>query len=170
MEHWGEALLDYNRIIVLDDKNYQAYSRRALIHLQKKHFLEASADYAKLTELEPEKIDGKMGMALIEKRQQHWEQAESAYTDLVYRHRADAEIYVNRAECYINMKKLGRGLQDIEKALELGYSDPYIYMLRGQLRLRQFDKLSAKEDFEKAKSLGFDATVVDEYLKLINKK
>ncbi len=170
MEKWNEALLDYNHIIGVDNKNYEAYQQRALIQIQNKHYLEASSDYAKLSELNPTKIDGKMGLALIAKRQQHWAEAEEMYTDLVYRHRENVEVYVNRAECYINLGKLARAKQDIDKAIELHYNDPYIYFLRGQLKMKQYDYPSAIEDFEKAKASGFDTVAVDEYIKLAKKK
>ena len=159
-----------NNIITIDNKNYEAYLRRALIYVQNRQFLEASADYSKLDQLEPKKIDGKMGQALISKRQERWEEAENLYTDLVYHHRNDADIYANRAECYINLKKYARAQQDIERALELHFNDPYIYILRGQLRLKQYDYPSAITDFEKAKAAGFDAAVADEYIKLAKKR
>jgi hypothetical protein len=45
--------------------------------------------------------------------------------------------------------------------------NPYYYFLRGRVRLDQFDKLAAKADFEKAKSMGYDASIVDEWLKKV---
>ena len=56
--------------------------------------------------------------------------------------------------------------EDINKALELGFSDPIIYLLRGQLRLAQYDKRLAKEDFLKAQEMGVSQTIVADFLKL----
>jgi hypothetical protein len=35
------------------------------------------------------------------------------------------------------------------------------------VRLEQFDKVAAKADFEKAKTLGYDSSIVNEWLKKI---
>lgn len=169
MGKWSEALLDYNHIISTDKNNYSAYAGRALIFMHNKSYLDAYADYSKMEELKPAGIEGKLGKALILKREQKWSDAEDIYTDLIYRHHDVAILYVNRAECYLNLDKLARTQQDIEKAIELKYNDPYIYFLRGQLRLKQFDNLSALTDFQKAKTDGYDASLVDEYIRKIKK-
>ncbi len=170
MEKWNEALLDYNHILHTDKNNYQAYGQRAMLLVQQKKYSEAYADYAKLEELKPNLPDGLMGKALIAKMEQKWSEAEEIYTTLTYRYKNRGDLYAHRAECYLHLNKLARTQQDIEKAISLNYTDPYVYVLRGQLRLKQYDKGAAVKDFLQAKSLGYNPSVIDEYIRSAGKK
>lgn len=169
-EQWQNALIDYNHIIAIEPNNYPARESRALLHLQQKDYANALADFEHLTTIKPESIDGWMGKALIAKQQHKWEEAEEIYTTLIYKHRNNPEIYAQRAECYLHLKKLGRTQGDIEKALALNYNNPYIYVLRALLRMKQYDTGAAWEDFQKAHSLGFNVNTIPEYLQLAQKK
>ena len=72
---------------------------------------------------------------------------------------------MNRAECYINNGKTLLASADL-RSVELSQSNnPYYYFIRGRVRLDQFDKTAAKADFNKAKSMGYDESIVDEWLK-----
>ncbi len=136
----------------------------------KKRYSEAYADYAKLEELKPNLPDGLMGKALIAKMEQKWPEAEEIYTTLTYRYKGRGDLYAHRAECYLHLNKLAHTQQDIEKAISLNYTDPYVYVLRGQLRLKQYDKGAAVKDFLQAKSLGYNPSVIDEYIRSAGKK
>lgn len=170
MEEWNNALIDYNHIIEIEPNNTSALQSRALIFVHQKKYNEALSDYEKVTSIIPQSINGWMGIALVHKRKEEWSQAEEIYTTLIYKHRGTPEIYANRAECYLHLKKLARTQQDIERAIQLGYNEPYIYVLRALLRLKQYDSGAALMDFEKAKEMGFDLSNIPEYQKLIVKK
>lgn len=166
MERFDDAMKDYNTILLIDDKDIEALYRRGLLNLNNKNLFAAEEDFEKIIELEPTNLSGKAGLAMIMKRRGEWEPAEKVYSELISEHKANADLYINRAECYLQLKKLARCSDDIAKALELGYNEAYLYILRGQLRLAQYDKLTAKTDFLKAKELNADATVIDEMLHL----
>jgi tetratricopeptide (TPR) repeat protein len=136
------------------------------LHLYNKELLSAEDDFEKIISIVPESLQGKMGIALIMKRRGNWKEAEEYYTDLIYKNKSNAELYFNRAECYLQLNKLARTNEDISKALELGISDPLIYILRGQLRLAQYDKQMAKEDFLKAQENGVGESIVSDFLRL----
>lgn len=59
---------------------------------------------------------------------------------------------------------------DITKALELGYEDPSIYVLRGQLNMERFNNEEALKDFVKAKEQGVDSITVNSFIELCGKK
>lgn len=164
MERYDDAMKDYNAILVIEPDNVEALYRRALLNLNGKNLLAAEEDFDKILKIEPHNLQAQSGLVMIMKRRSEWVEAEKAYTDLIYKHKTNGELYFNRAECYFQMKKLARTQEDISKALELGYKEPHLYILRGQLRLAQFDKSMAKEDFLKAKELGADEKIVNELL------
>ena len=166
MNRFDEAMKDYNTIILADPKDIEALYRRGLIHISNKNLFSAEEDFEKIIEIAPLNVDGKAGLATIMKRRGEWKEAESAYSDLIYKHKSNANLYYNRAECYLRLNKLASAQDDIKKALELGYNEFPIYILRGQLRLVQYERRLAKEDFLKAKELGADEATVDNFLRL----
>ncbi|NDV68397.1 lipopolysaccharide assembly protein LapB [Dysgonomonas sp. 25] len=170
MNQWDNAFIDYSSLIASDPKDMEALYRRGLIFLMKDDIISAENDFGKMLEIDAENLQGKMAMAMILKGQEKWEEAEVAYTYLLSNNKANADLYLNRAECYFQQKKLGRALVDIESASKYGYNGAPLYLLRGQIRLEQFDKPSAREDFLKAKEMGASPEIVDPLLKLAAKK
>ncbi len=108
----------------------------------------------------------KLSKALIYKLDDKWEEAANVYTYII-ENDPDPDIifYLNRAECYVNTNQMFKASADLRSLGDSQRNNPYFYFLRGRVRLEQFDKIAAKADFEKAKELGYDSTIVDEWLK-----
>ncbi|NDV96300.1 hypothetical protein D0T84_15465 [Dysgonomonas sp. 521] len=166
MGRFEDAMKDYNTIVLTDTEDIEALYRRGLLYLANKNLLAAEEDFDNILEKAPENMQGKMGLALLMKRRGEFKEAEDIYSDLIYKYRNNADLYFNRAECYLQLDKLARTNEDINKAIELGYNDPLIFLLRGQLRLAQYDKRLAKEDFLKAQEMGVDEATIADLLKL----
>lgn len=166
MDSLNAAMRDYNVILSLDENNIEALYRRGLIYMSEKNYLAAETDFEKVIEIKPNYLPAHNSLLYTIKSREDWQEAESKYTDLIYEYKDIPQFYVGRAECYLNLKKLARAKEDLNKALELKYNDPTLYMIRGQLNLQQFDKFSARQDFMKAKELGADEKIIDEYLSL----
>ena len=166
MNRFSDALKDYNTILLSDPKDTEAIYRRALIYMSEKNLMSAEEDFEKILEIKPKDLSAQMGLASILKRRSQWKEAEEMYSDLIYGNKTTGELYSHRAECYLRLNRLARAREDIAKALELGYEDPSIYMIRGQLRLVQYEKKMAKADFLKAKEMGVEESIVEEFLRL----
>lgn len=160
------AMRDYNVILSLDADNIQALDQRALLYLSQKNLLAAESDFEHILEIQPKNLKAKSSLAFAQKSRGDWEAAEAAYTDLIYENKNISDLYVNRAECYLQLKKLGRAQDDLQKAEKLGYDDAFLYILKGQLALQQFDKLVAKQNFEKALEEGANKEVIEQFLLL----
>lgn len=166
MDSLNDAMADYNTIVLLNPKDEEALYRRALLHINDKEYQKANADLEKILEMNPENVKASSYIGSIMKRQGKWAEAEELYTGLIYKNKTNADLYFNRAECYLQLNKLAKTQQDITKAMEYGYSDAAIYVLRGQLRLSQYDKGMAKDDFLMAQELGANKELIEGYLKL----
>ncbi|MDU1890484.1 MAG: tetratricopeptide repeat protein [Dysgonomonas sp.] len=166
MNNYEDALKDYNMLVLDNPDDVEAIYSRGLIYLSQKNLLAAEEDFETIIKTQPESLRAKMGLAQIVKRRGEWKEAEEIYSDLIYKYRNSADLYFNRAECYINLNKYARTDADIKKAMELGFNEFPIYVLRGQLRLAQYEKRQAKEDFLKAQELGADENVIKDFLKM----
>lgn len=161
MDKMDNALLDYGTILINNPNDIEALYRRGLILLSKKNLPAAEDDFKKIDKIDPDNVWGKSGLALILKRRERWADAEELYTYMIYKNKTNGELYFNRAECYLQLDKLAKTQEDITKAAEYGFDNASLYILRGQLRLAQFDRLSAKNDFLKAKEMGVNDSIVD---------
>lgn len=166
MDRFDDAMKDYNIILLNNTEDLEALYRRGLIYLSNKDIFSAEEDFEKIVNISPQNLFGKMGVASIMKRRKEWKEAEELYSDLIYRYNSNADLYFNRAECYMELNNLGKANSDINKALELGLNHSSIYILKGKLRLAQYEKRYAKEDFQKAKELGADSAYIEELLLL----
>lgn len=160
------AKRDYTLILSIDPNNMDALYSRGLIFLAEKNFLAAETDFEQMLTINPNNVQALSSIAFLLKSKEDWNAAEEKYTDLIYKYKSQPVFYVNRAECYLQLKKLSRAKDDLNKAKQLGYEDALLYILRGQFYLQQYDKLSAKQDFTKAQELGADKELIRGYLSL----
>jgi tetratricopeptide (TPR) repeat protein len=165
MERFGEAMEDYNIIIRRFPDNVEAYYRRGLLFLEQHNRTKAEADFKASEQIDPENLYTRLGKALIYKLDDNWEAAEKIYTALIQSERqVDPDLYLNRAECYVNSDQIFKASADLRAAEDSQKDNPYFYFLRGRVRYEQFDKVAANADFKKAKELGYDADIVEEWL------
>ncbi len=161
-----EAMDDYNEIIRQDPANVQAYYRKGLLYLDEKNRAEAEKAFAKAWQLEPSNFYSLLSKALIYKLDNNWEEAAKIYDKLIESEKENlSKLYLSRAECMIHTGKMSLAAADLQSAEKGERDNPYFYFLRGQVRLSQMDKISAKGDFDKALSLGYDAETIKEWLK-----
>ena len=165
MGRFEDALDDYTAILRIHPENIEAYYRRGLLFLEKNNRAKAQADFMEAEKRNPNHLFTKLSKALLFKLDGDWNGAEKIYTELIESNDApNSSFYLNRAECYVYTQQFAKAIVDLRAAEPREKSNPYFYFLRGRIRLNQFDKLAAKEDFIKAKSLGYDADMVDEWL------
>ena len=66
----------------------------------------------------------------------------------------------------IPAENLGRAMADIEKVFTESEPTANLYVLRGKIKLAQYEKERAALDFKKAESMGYNKEVIKELLKL----
>lgn len=166
MEQFDEAMEDYDTLIRNYPEDVEAYYRRGLLFLEKNERSKAEADFKASDAIDPDNMYTKLSKALLYKLDDNWEAAEKVYTGLIQSSsKVDPSFYLNRAECYVNTDHIFRASADLRAVEGSQKGNPYFYILRGRVRLAQFDKIAARADFRKAKELGYDTDIVDGWLK-----
>lgn len=170
MGRFGEAMEDYDAIIRRYPDNVEAYYRRGLLFLEQHNRPKAEADFKAAEQIDPDNLYTRLSKALMYKLDDNWEAAEKIYTALIQSEpEVDPSFYMNRAECYVNTDQIFKASADLRAIEDSQKDNPYFYFLRGRVRYEQFDKLAAQADFIKAKELGYDAAIVEEWLKKTEK-
>lgn len=166
MGRFDEAMEDYSSLIRLYPDDVEAYYRRGVLFLEGNDRHAAEADFKMANEIDPDNMFTKLSNALIFKLDDNWLAAEKIYSELIQSSPTpDPILYLNRAECYVNSDQIFKASADLRAVGNSQRENPYFYFLRGRVRYEQYDKVAAKADFRKAKELGYDLPIVDEWLK-----
>ncbi len=170
MERFSEAMEDYDALIRRYPDDVEAYYRRGLLYLEQHDRTKAENDFKKSEQIDSRNLYTQLSKALIYKLDDNWQAAEKIYTTLIQSEQpSDPSFYMNRAECYVNTDQIFRASADLRAVEDTQGGNPYFFFLRGRVRYEQFDKIAARADFKKAGELGYDATLVDEWLKKTEK-
>lgn len=163
---FDEAMEDYNTILQLNPNDVEVYYRRGLLHLEKGNRDKAEADFTAAEQIDSNHLYTKLSKALKYKLEDNWTEAEKIYTQIITSTPDFNSLYfLNRAECYLNTNHISKATADIHAIERDERENPYFYILRGRLRLKQYDKFAAKADFIKAKDLGYDSQIANEWIK-----
>jgi tetratricopeptide (TPR) repeat protein len=161
-----KAMMDYQSLLALNPLNEDALYHRGLLHLRQEEFLPAEADFEKLLEINKESVKGRLGYAILEKARRNYSDSEVIFNYLIEKNPNYWLLYEERAELYFLMNKKGRAMADLNKVFA---EDPTpsaeLYVLRGRVKLAQYEKASAALDFKKALELGYDKATIETLIK-----
>ena len=107
-----------------------------------------------------------LGHAILEKMRGNYDESERIFNYLISEMPRDWILYEGRADLYFMMGKNARAMADIEKVFTESEPTANLYVLRGKIKLAQYEKERAALDFKKAESMGYNKEVIKELLKL----
>ncbi|MDR2233563.1 MAG: tetratricopeptide repeat protein [Tannerella sp.] len=160
------ALNDYQKLLDINPLNEDALYQRGLLYIHSSDLLLAEIDFERIMELNPETVKGRLGMAILEKVRQNYEESEVILNYLIEKYPNYLLLYEERAELYFLTNRRGRAIADLNKVFaETPNPSAELYVLRGRVKLAQYEKESAAIDFRKALLLGYDAATIENLLK-----
>ncbi|MDR1880274.1 MAG: tetratricopeptide repeat protein [Tannerellaceae bacterium] len=161
-----KALADYTSLLLLNPDNQDALYNRGLIHVRKKDFLSAEIDFDKILEVNEKSVHGRLGHAILEKMRGNYDESERIYNYLIGELPREWPLYESRADLYFLMGKNGRAMADINKLFVETPPNAALYILRGKVKLAQYERESAVKDFLTAKEMGYDPAIADELIRM----
>ncbi|NLZ95830.1 MAG: hypothetical protein GX921_08415 [Bacteroidales bacterium] len=168
MERWDDACADYNTILKVDSLDIEALYNRGVFKLEKSDRIAAQKDFEVADKHGEYSPYGSLGKALIHRLDGEWEEAEKIYTSILNEYPKMTDIYLKRAECYLYLDQLSKLSLDLQAAASIEFANPTYYFLRGQMRLKQFDKVAARSDFKKAQELGMESELLHPWIEKTN--
>lgn len=161
-----KAMSDYNTLLALNPHHQDALYCRAMLYLQQKNYVLAEEDFEKIVEVNERSVKGRVGYAILEKLRGNYTESERIYNFLISEMPREWSLYEGRADLYFLMGKNGRAMTDISRVFAESEPTASLYVLRGKVKLAQYEKESAALDFKKALEMGYDKEVIDELLKM----
>ncbi len=163
-----KALADYTILLINQPENQDALYCRGLLHLQQRDYINAETDFEKILEINNNSFQGQLGHAILEKMRGNYADSEQLYNYLIGRMPKEWSLYEGRAELYFLMGKNARAMADINKLFVESTPTAGLYVLRGKVKLAQYEKKPAIEDFQIALDMGYDPAIIGELMKLAN--
>ena len=146
-----KALNDYNTLLIENPEH---------------HYMWAEQDFDKILEVNEKSVRARLGHAILEKMRGNYDESERIFNYLISEMPRDWILYEGRADLYFMMGKNARAMADIEKVFTESEPTANLYVLRGKIKLAQYEKERAALDFKKAESMGYNKEVIKELLKL----
>jgi Putative Zn-dependent protease, contains TPR repeats len=161
-----KAIYDYNTLIVYFPTHEQGLFDRGILYINTGEFLLAQADFDAIMEAYKDNFLGRFGHAILEKARGNYDVSETVFIYLADKYPDNMRILEERAELYLLTKRNARAMADLNKVFA-ATPEPSaeMYMLRGRVKLAQYEKASAAIDFKKARELGYDKESVDRLIK-----
>ena len=160
------AMGDYHTLLANNPLNEDALYQRALLHIQSENTLLAEIDFERILEINKESVKGRLGFAILEKVRQNYVECEEILNYLISKNPDYLLLYEERAELFFLTNRRSRAMTDLNKVFaETPNPSAEQYVLRGRIKLAQFEKESAAIDFRKALLLGYDAITIESLLK-----
>lgn len=161
-----KAIFDYNTLITNNPTHEQALYNRGLLYINTGEFLLAQGDFEHIIETHEDTYLGRFGYAILEKVRGNYDDSETIFNYLADKYPNNMRILEERAELFFLTKRNGRAISDLNKVFKAtNQPSAELYMLRGRIKLAQFEKESAAIDFKKARDLGYDPETVERLLK-----
>ena len=141
-----KATNDYNALLILNPHHQEAFD--------------------KILEVNEKSVKGRLGHAILEKLRGNYDESERIFNYLISEMPREWILYEGRADLYFMMGKNARAMADINRVFVESTPTAALYVLRGKVKLAQYEKASAALDFKKAEDMGYDKTTIDELMKM----
>jgi tetratricopeptide (TPR) repeat protein len=166
MNETEKAISDYNVLIINYPAHEQGLYNRGLLYINTGEFLLAQVDFELIVDTYKDTFLGRFGYAILEKARGNYDESEIIFNYLAGNYPDNMRVFEERAELYFLTKRNGRAMTDLNKVFK-ATAEPSaeFYMLRGRVKLAQYEKESAAVDFKKARDLGYNKETVEKLLK-----
>ena len=161
-----KAIGDYNVLLDRTPTHEEARFQRGLLYIHTGDYLMAEADFEYIIKTHENTFLGRFGYAILEKVRGNYDDSEVIFLYLADKYPNNIRLLEERAELYFLTKRFTRATSDLNKVFA-ATPEPSaeLYMLRGRLKLAQYERESAAIDFRKARDLGYDPVTVERLLK-----
>lgn len=173
LKETDKAIIDYKKVIEIKNTNEEAYFDLAVLYSKREDYARAQECYEKLIELNPEEnYPAAINLVIVKKRQGDLDGALSDMNKLIekipsneflYENRAN--VYNNRADILMNMKRYDEAFEDIEKSLALEPEYVTAIITKGEIYYFQGDYGNACIFFKIAQSKGAPKEKLKKYMK-----
>ena len=172
-----DALLSYTAALSRHPNNEAILENRAGLYTEMGEIEKATNDYNallilteqdfdKILEVNEKSVKGRLGHAILEKLRGNYDESERIFNYLINEMPREWILYEGRADLYFMMGKNARAMADINRIFVESTPTAALYVLRGKVKLAQYEKASAALDFKKAEDMGYDKTTIDELMKM----
>ena len=157
-----KAYTDLCNVLDMNASHVEALYYRAFIYTSRREYAAARADYQRLLTIDPFHENALLGVALLDQREGRLQAAEQQLSQLTNRYPDNATYWQARANVLIEQGLYDLALIDLDTAIALQPTDAYAYATRAELYLKMKRRTAAKEDLDRAISLGLSRAALSD--------
>ena len=157
--------MNYCNVIDLIPEEKEARLFRAYIYMQRHQYKEARIDYNVLLGKDAKNKPARIGLAMLDQKEGKFIAARDRLNLLVEEYPQDASLLKMRANVELEQEFTDMALLDLEAAAKLDPNDADVYVMMGDIYVRQKKKHQARQAYEQAIKLGISALQLEEKLK-----
>ena len=158
LKRYPAAERDLTRALELKPDNVAVYCQRAKLYLAQKSYDRAKSDWNQAIRLAPKRRDLYLNRASLHSQQRDYQHSVADLTfalNLSEIANEQEEIFVQRACCYLQLRKYHAAKADFDRAIALNPTNVNYYIERGQLLFLHLQKNSeAEQDINHAIKLA----------------
>lgn len=159
------ALDDYARVIQIDEKEEESRYYHGYISMQLKDMATAKKDFDYILFYNPASALGHEGLGYWHMKNGNYIEAVKYYSKIIEQ-RPTSILLSNRAQCYLQLKKLTEAAQDINQAIEIDPADGFLYVLRAKVHKARFSTEEMEKDIQMAEKYGISRSASESYLRI----
>ena len=165
LEQWQYAIDEYTAILKLDEGNLTALRYRAYAYERVGLHQFARVDYEAVLKVIPDNFEALLGMALLNQKEKRVTMAMDQINRLVELYPDSAIAYAARAGIELERKMPDLSEYDFGEAIRLDPTNADYIISRAEVRIALGRKREAREDLQRALSLGISYAEIANLLK-----
>lgn len=145
LKKYDKAIVDYDKAVESDPKNFDAYANRGDVYYALKRYDKVIADYRKVAELTPKYHGAYLNIGAAYEELGRYDKAIEAFETAVKLKPGQAEAYYGRGNCYYRLKQYDKAVTDYDRAIKLkpDYAEAYSNRANVYYDRKQYDKAVA---------------------------
>ena len=163
MDSVNHALNDYERVLLIDDKDEESRYYHGILSLSVGELSVAKKDFDYILYYNPASGLGREGLGLWHMKNENYLDAIKYFTEII-KQRPSSLLLSKRAECYIAVKRLNDATDDIRKAIEMTPDDGYLYVLRAKLNKVRYNNDDIERDILLAEKYGISRKLAEQII------
>ncbi|MEE8443338.1 MAG: tetratricopeptide repeat protein, partial [Dehalococcoidia bacterium] len=154
------AMAEFDQAISLNPQDGDAYLNRGFAYYSLGDLDIAIRDFTQAIRLNPQDAQAYTNRGSAYYELERYERAIRDYEQAISIDPQFADVYYNRGLAYLYLPDLKRAIQDFSTALDFNSGDADAYAYRGLAYTHLSMGTEAQKDFEQARLLGFDRTLL----------
>jgi tetratricopeptide (TPR) repeat protein len=150
LNHFEDAIADYDEVIHLDPKKVDAYINRGVAKSKLERYQDAIDDYDEAIHLDPKEVNAYINRGVTKGKLERHQDAIDDYDEAIHLDPKKVDAYINRGVAKSKLERYQDAIDDYDEAIHLDPKKVEAYYNRGVAKSKLERHQDAIDDYDKA--------------------